>query len=99
MPSKRIKCLGMALPISDHALIIDEESNTVVGGRVELVVVRSLRNEVPAPTHRKMIEWAFRRVAVVAPLEHHESVSTNQCRRAVEILVVKIFALQTRLAA
>src|SRR5216684_1238568 len=59
----------MALPVVNHRLVADVESNTVVRGRKEFVISGLPRHEIAGPANREVIDRLVRSKAAFAPVE------------------------------
>jgi hypothetical protein len=61
--------LRMTLPVVNHRIVADAESNTVVRGRKEFVISGFFRNEVAGPSNGEVIDRLVRSKAAFAPVE------------------------------
>ncbi len=61
--------LGMTLPVVNHRIVADVESNTIVRGRKEFVIAGLFRNEIAGPPNGEVIDRLVRSKAAFAPVE------------------------------
>src|SRR5215472_18864558 len=92
---KCIECLGMALPIINHAFVANVEPHTIIGGNVKLVVIFRRRHEIARPTCRKVVNRSIFYVTRVAPAKVYLFIRASQGRLSLQGVIVEVFALQS----
>src|SRR5882762_1420549 len=85
----------MTLPIIDHVFVVQVESNSIVCGRIELVIPSLLGHEIASPANGEMIDRLVRSEAALSPVEVNVFVSADQSRHPLQFFVAEIFRFQT----
>src|SRR6266851_104956 len=85
----------MTLPVIDHVFVVEIESNSIVGGRIELVITSLFGHEIASPANGEMIDRLVRSEAALSPVEVNVFVSADQSGYPLQLFVVEVFRFQT----
>src|SRR6266571_687216 len=84
----------MTLPIIDHVFVVQVESNSIVCGRIELVITSLLGHEIASPANGEMIDRLVWSEAALSPVEVNVFVSADQSGHPLQLFIAEIFRFQ-----